>query len=241
MAQPQAWYLQRVKSQLEKRTAGKGKLFSSLKLASYLIFSPVGVMKKSSVQVWPHCPKRAQLKRQKQVMRMNAWLIPQQDDAEAKLKAVSSYGQGPSLLYVCSASSTIGFSRCYCNTKNKQYSYSEKSVSSILTQFVKNHLTWILNKHFKYILKPFDVKVFGKIQTDELISCSQKSSPRRPGKPLTIFFKQDTKTFNKQQSPSDTGRVNNKIIISVGLVSAAHRQAVADSKSQVTKGWRNIL
>lgn len=51
MAQPQAWYLQRVKSQLEKRTAGKGKLFSSLKLASYSIFSPVGVMKKSSVQV----------------------------------------------------------------------------------------------------------------------------------------------------------------------------------------------
>lgn len=109
---------------------------------------------------------RAQLKWQKHGTRMNAWLIPQQDDAEAKLKAVSSYGQGPSLLYVCSASSTIGFSRCYCNTKNKQYSYSKKSVSSILSQFVKNHLTWILNKHFKYILKPLDVEVFGKIQMD---------------------------------------------------------------------------
>lgn len=91
---------------------------------------------------------------------------PQQDDAEAKLKFVSSYGQGPSLLYVCSASSTIEFSRCYCNTRNKQYSYSKKSVSSVLRQFVKNHLTWILNKHFKYILNPLDVEVFGKIQMD---------------------------------------------------------------------------
>lgn len=53
MARPQAWYLWRVKSQFEKGTAGKGKLFSSLKLASYSIFSLLGVMRKSSLQVWP--------------------------------------------------------------------------------------------------------------------------------------------------------------------------------------------
>lgn len=144
MAWPQAWYLQCVKNQSEKCTAWKGKLFSVLKLACYVIFSLLGVMRKSSLRVWPHCPRRAQLKWQKHVTRMDAWLIPLQDNAEAKLKAVSSYGQGPSLLHVCSASSTIGFSRCYCNTKNKQYSYSKKAVSSILRQFVKNHLTWIL-------------------------------------------------------------------------------------------------
>lgn len=57
------------------------------------------------------------------------------------LKAVSSHGQGPALFCVCSAFSTVGISRCYCNTTNKQYSYSKKSVSSILRQFVKNHLT----------------------------------------------------------------------------------------------------
>lgn len=166
MAQPEAWYLQHVRNQFEKCRAGKAKLFHSLKLAFYLIFSLLGVMRKSSLWVRPRCPKRAQRKWQKHVMRTNAWWIPQNDGAEAELKAVSSYGQGPSLFYVCSASSTIGLSRCYCNTKNKQYSYSKKSVSSILRQFVKNHLTWILNKHFKYILKPLDVEVSGKIQID---------------------------------------------------------------------------
>lgn len=60
---------------------------------------------------------------------------------DPKLKAVSSHGQGPALFCVCSAFSTVGISRCYCNTTNKQYSYSKKSVSSILRQFVKNHLT----------------------------------------------------------------------------------------------------
>lgn len=51
MAQLQAWYLQHVKNQFEKYTAGKGKLLSSLKFASYLIFPLVGVMRKSSLQV----------------------------------------------------------------------------------------------------------------------------------------------------------------------------------------------
>lgn len=64
---------------------------------------------------------------------------------DSKLKAVSSHGQGPALFCVCSAFSTVGISRCYCNTGNKQYSYSKKSVSSILRQFVKNHL----NLNFK--------------------------------------------------------------------------------------------
>lgn len=234
MARPQAWYLQHVKISL-----GSVQLSETCLLLDLV---SVGGNEEIKLAGLTSCPKRAQLKCQKHVRRRNARLIPQRDDAEAKLKAVSSCGQGPSLLYVCSASSTIGFSRCYCNTKNKQYSYSKKSVSSILRKFVKNHLTWILNKHFKYILKPLDVEVFGKIQMDSFIFYSQKSSPRRSDKFFTIFFfKQDTKTFKTKKSLLDTERVNTKTIISVGLVSTAHRWAVADPKSQVTKGWRNIL
>lgn len=147
----------------------------------------------------------------------------QQDNAEAELKAVSSHGQGPSLLYVCSASSTIGFSRCYCNTKNKQYSYSKTSISSILRQFVKNHLTWILNKHFKYMLKSLNVKVFGNIQMDEFISYSQKPSPGRLGKLLTIFFNKTQKPLTKRKALQILGVNTRIIIVSVGLVSATHR------------------
>lgn len=127
------------KNSLRKK---KGELFSSLKLASYLIFVSKWGNEATKRAGLTSCPRRAQLKWQKHVMRTNAWQNPQQGDAEAKLKAVSSYGQGPLLLYVCSASSTIGFSRSYCNTKNKQYSYSKKSVSSVLRQFVKK-IIWL--------------------------------------------------------------------------------------------------
>lgn len=52
------------------------------------------------------------------------------------------------------------------------------------------------------MLKPLNVKVFGKIQMDELIFCLEKSCPRTQGKLLSIFFffKQDKKPFNKKKA-----------------------------------------
>lgn len=70
---------------------------------------------------------------------------------------------------------------------------------------------------------------------DQFIFYLEKSSPRTQGKLLTIFFKQDKKPFKKKKGPSDTGRINTKILLSVGLVSTAHRWAAADPKSQVNK------
>lgn len=48
------------------------------------------------------------------------------------------------------------------------------------------------------MLKPLNVKVFGKIQMDELIFCLEKSCPRTQGTLLSIFFFFQTRQKQKK-------------------------------------------